>query len=73
MVRRAACGPPDFPTCGFGDATAPDQDDVVHAQIVKLGDGGVQQVYEVHVSDDEKAKIKAAADATKELVGLIEG
>ena len=41
--------------------------------IVKLGDGGVQQVYEVHVSDDEKAKIKAAADATKELVGLIEG
>ena len=40
MVRRAACGPPDFPTCGFGDATAPDQNDVVHAQIVKLGDGG---------------------------------
>jgi malate dehydrogenase len=41
--------------------------------IVKLGDGGVQQIYEVQVSDDEKAKIKAAADATKELVGMIEG
>ena len=40
--------------------------------IVKLGDGGVQQVYEVQVSDEEKTKIKAAADATEELVGLIE-
>ena len=40
--------------------------------IVKLGDGGIQQVYEVQVSDDEKARIKAAADATEELVGLIE-
>ena len=41
--------------------------------IVKLGDGGGQHVYEVPVSDDEKAKIKAAADATEELVALIEG
>ena len=40
--------------------------------IVKLGDGGVQQVYEVQVSDDEKAKIAAAADVTQELFGLIE-
>jgi len=40
--------------------------------IAKLGAGGVQQVYEVAVSDDERAKIQAAAEATKELVGLIE-
>ena len=40
--------------------------------IARLGDGGIQQVYEVQVSDEEKAKIKAAADATQELVGLIE-
>ena len=40
--------------------------------IVKLGDGGIQEIYEVPVSDEEKAKIKAAADATEELVGLIE-
>ena len=41
--------------------------------IAKLGDGGIQQVYEVAASDDEKAKIKAAADVTQELFGLIEG
>ena len=41
--------------------------------IAKLGAGGVQQVYEVPVSDEEREKIRAAADATKELVGLIEG
>ena len=41
--------------------------------IAKLGDGGIQEVYEVAVSDDEKAKIKAAADVTQEFFGLIEG
>ena len=40
--------------------------------IVKLGTGGVQQVYEAPVSDDELAKIRAAADATKELIGHLE-
>jgi malate dehydrogenase len=40
--------------------------------IVRLGTGGVQQVYEVPVSDDELAKIRAAADATKELIGHLE-
>ena len=41
--------------------------------IAKLGAGGIQQVYEVAVSDEEREKIRAAADATKELVELIEG
>ena len=48
-------------------------EDVFCGTIAKLGAGGVQQVYEVSVSDEEREKIRAAADATKELVGLIEG
>ncbi len=46
--------------------------DVFCGTIVKLGAGGVQQVYEVPVSDDERAKIVAAAEATKELIALLE-
>ncbi len=46
--------------------------DVFCGTIAKLGAGGIQQVYEVPVSDEEREKIRAAADATKELVGLIE-
>jgi malate dehydrogenase len=45
--------------------------DAVCGTIVKLGTGGVQQVYEVPVSGEELAKIRAAADATKELIGLL--
>ena len=48
-------------------------EDVFCGTIAKLGAGGVQQVYEVAVSDEEREKIRAAADATKELIGLIEG
>lgn len=48
-------------------------EDVFCGTIAKLGAGGVQRVYEVAVSDEEREKIRAAADATKELVGLIEG
>jgi malate dehydrogenase len=40
--------------------------------MTKLGTGGVHQVYEVPVSDDERSKIVAAADATRELIGLLE-
>lgn len=47
--------------------------DAVCGTICKLGAGGIQHVYEVPVSADEKVKIIAAAEATKELVGLIEG
>jgi len=45
--------------------------DIVCGTIVKLGTGGVQQAYEAPVSADELSKIKAAAEATKELVGLL--
>jgi len=39
--------------------------------IVKLGVGGAEQVYEVPVSTEEKAKIVAAANGTKELAKII--
>jgi malate dehydrogenase len=39
--------------------------------MVKLGAGGAEQVYEVPVSTDEKAKIVAAANGTKELAKII--
>jgi malate dehydrogenase len=45
--------------------------DIVCGTIVKLGTGGAQQVYEAPVSPEELSKIKAAADATKELIGLL--
>src|SRR5712692_4209667 len=38
---------------------------------VKLGAGGIEAVYEPPLWDDEIAAIRAAAEATKELVGLI--
>ncbi|MEX2158737.1 MAG: malate dehydrogenase [Dehalococcoidia bacterium] len=46
-------------------------DGVFCGTMVKLGTGGVQQVYEVPVSDDERSKITAAADATRELIKLL--
>lgn len=45
--------------------------DIVCGTVVRLGTGGVQQAFEAPVSPDELAKIKAAADATKELIGLL--
>jgi malate dehydrogenase len=39
--------------------------------IAKLGAGGAEQVYEVPVSAEEKAKIVAAASATAELVKIV--
>ncbi len=39
--------------------------------IVQLGEGGIQKVFEVPVSGDEKAAIVKAAEATKELVGVL--
>jgi malate dehydrogenase len=39
--------------------------------ILKLGEGGAEHVYEVPVSEEEKAKIQAAAKATAELVATI--
>lgn len=40
--------------------------------IAKLGTGGVQQVFEVPVSPEEKEKIVAAANATAELVKVVQ-
>jgi malate dehydrogenase len=39
--------------------------------IVKLGAGGAEQVYEVPVTEEEKARIVAAAGSTKELAAII--
>jgi malate dehydrogenase len=39
--------------------------------IVKIGAGGAEQVYEAAVSDEEKAKIVAAAHGTAELAAII--
>lgn len=39
---------------------------------VRLGDGGVEQIYEPPLWEDEVEGIKAAARATKELIALIE-
>jgi malate dehydrogenase len=35
---------------------------------LRLGAGGIQEVYEIPLSDDERAEMKAAGDAVKELV-----
>lgn len=47
-------------------------DGVFCGTMVKLGTGGVQQVYEAPVSAGELSKIKAAAEATRELIALLE-
>ncbi|MCH7809433.1 MAG: malate dehydrogenase [Chloroflexi bacterium] len=39
---------------------------------LKLGAGGIEQVYEPPLADDEVKAIRGAADATKELIKLIE-
>ncbi len=39
---------------------------------IKLGAGGIEQIYEPQLADDEVEAIRGAADATKELVKLIE-
>ncbi|HEX5479460.1 MAG TPA: malate dehydrogenase [Dehalococcoidia bacterium] len=45
--------------------------DIVCGVMCQLGAGGIKKTYETPVSDDEKSKIKAAADATKNLIGLL--
>jgi malate dehydrogenase len=39
--------------------------------MIKIGAGGAEQVYEVPVSDEERAKIVAAAKSTAELAAII--
>jgi len=46
--------------------------DVFCGTIAKLGTGGIQKVYEMPLSDEELAKLRAAAEATKELISHLE-
>jgi malate dehydrogenase len=46
-------------------------DGVVCGFMCQLGAGGLKRTLEMPVSDDEAAKIKAAAEATKALIGLL--
>jgi malate dehydrogenase len=45
--------------------------DVVCGVMCQLGVGGVKKTLEMPVTDEEAAKIKTAADATKELIALL--
>lgn len=44
---------------------------VVCGVMCELGAGGIKRTFETPVSDDEQAKIKKAADATKDLIALL--
>ena len=46
-------------------------DGIVCGVMCRLGAGGIKQTYETPVSDDETAKIKKAADATRDLIALL--
>jgi malate dehydrogenase len=46
-------------------------DGIVCGVMCQLGAGGIKNTYEMPVSDDEAAKIRKAADATKELIALL--
>ena len=41
---------------------------VCSGTVVQLGEGGIQRIFELTLSDDERQRVVAAADATKELV-----
>jgi malate dehydrogenase len=45
---------------------------IVCGVMCQLGAGGLRRTLEVPVSDDERAKIRKAADATRDLVGLLQ-
>jgi malate dehydrogenase len=38
---------------------------------VKLGAGGVEKIYEVSLTDDERAMLKKSADSVKEMVEVL--
>jgi malate dehydrogenase len=38
---------------------------------VKLGTGGIEEIYELELSDDEQALLNASADAVREVVGVL--
>ncbi len=45
--------------------------DVFSGTVCQLGEGGIQRTFELPLTDDEKGKVVAAADATKELLKLL--
>jgi malate dehydrogenase len=45
--------------------------DIVCGVMCRLGAGGIKRTYEMPVSDDEAARIRKAADATKDLIALL--
>ncbi len=45
--------------------------DVYSGTVCQLGEGGVQKTFELPLTDDERQRVIAAAEATKELVKLI--
>ncbi|MEX2246433.1 MAG: malate dehydrogenase [Dehalococcoidia bacterium] len=46
-------------------------DGIVCGVMCQLGEGGIQRTVETPVDDDEAAKIRKAADATKDLIALL--
>jgi malate dehydrogenase len=45
--------------------------DVFSGTVCQLGEGGIQRTFELPLTDEERQRVVAAADATKELVKLI--
>jgi len=45
--------------------------DVFSGTVCQLGEGGIQRTFELPLTDDERQRVVAAAEATKELVKLI--
>ncbi|GAB4335481.1 MAG: hypothetical protein Kow0010_23020 [Dehalococcoidia bacterium] len=46
--------------------------DVFSGTVVQLGEGGIVRTFELPLSDEERAKVVAAAEATKELISKLE-
>jgi malate dehydrogenase len=40
---------------------------------VKIGAGGIEEVVELELSDDERAEFDKSADAVREVVGVLAG
>jgi len=45
--------------------------DVFSGTVCQLGEGGIQRTFELPLTDEERAKVNAAAEATKELLKLL--
>ena len=45
--------------------------DVYSGTVCQLGEGGIQRTFELPLTDDERTRVVAAAQATKDLVNLI--